>query len=333
MRRGINQRENQSGFSTTVILLAILIVAALAMTGFVVYQRHKNMSATLSSATHSTQTTTQPKGTTGTQVQQITYLTITEWGVKLHLFDTIKDAYYSVGGNVGADGLPNIMWLGLASLDNNRCTAKPGNPSNFKPVGAIVRVLPTDKDPGTGKLYFQQYPNGTTINGYYYGYESWISGDSSCASATTLQSIDSAFATAARSVVPAQYLTIKEWGVRLTLDSTTASMYYFIKPDLPNVAYLSLKAVSYIAPDCAANETSLGAIVRETPTEQQSAPDTKYSVKGTTQIGNYWYGFSTPQAACINATQDVAVQKAVPGYSREEIGKAFSTLAADPASN
>src|SRR6266567_3349983 len=38
-----------------------------------------------------------------------------------------------------------------------------------------------------------------------------------------------------------QYLTTKEWRVRLTLDSTTASLYYHIKPNLPNVAYFSLK--------------------------------------------------------------------------------------------
>src|SRR5437868_5585973 len=33
-----------------------------------------------------------------------------------------------------------------------------------------------------------------------------------------------------------QYLTVKEWGVRLTLDSTTASLYYYINPQNPDVA-------------------------------------------------------------------------------------------------
>src|SRR6266699_2108874 len=52
-------------------------------------------------------------------------------------------------------------------------------------------------------------------------------------------------------------LDIKEWGVHMTLDSTTASLYYNIKTNLPNVAYLSLKTISAIAPDCAADKTSL----------------------------------------------------------------------------
>lgn len=33
----------------------------------------------------------------------------------------------------------------------------------------------------------------------------------------------------------ASYLDIKEWGVRLTLDGTTSSLYYYIKPSLPDV--------------------------------------------------------------------------------------------------
>jgi len=135
------------------------------------------------------------------------------------------------------------------------------------------------------------------------------------------------------SVQPAQatahYLDIKEWGVHMTLDSTTASMYYYIKPDLPGVAYLSLKSISNIAPNCAADKFSLGAIVRQTPAEQQSAPDAKYSIKGTTHIGSYWYGFSIPQAGCFNSTKEAAVQKALPGFNIGKISQAFNTLAAD----
>jgi len=135
------------------------------------------------------------------------------------------------------------------------------------------------------------------------------------------------------SVQPAQatahYLDIKEWGVHMALDSTTASMYYYIKPDLPGVAYLSLKTISNIAPNCAADKFSLGAIIRLTPAEQQSAPDAKYSIKGTIQISNYWFGFSIPQAGCFNSTKEAAVQKALPGFNIGKISQAFNTLAAD----
>jgi len=107
-------------------------------------------------------------------------------------------------------------------------------------------------------------------------------------------------------------------------------MYYYIKPNLPNVAYLSLRTVSGIAPNCAADKTSLGAIVRQTPAEQQSAPDAKYSIKGIIQIGDYWYGFSSPQAACISkASESAAVLQKLPSYNLGKISDAFNTLAAD----
>ncbi len=155
----MRQRANQSGFSTMVVLLAVLVVAALAVTGLVVYQHHKPNSAKNSAATSQTQTPTQSQNTTTTQSAQAT---------------------------------------------------------------------------------------------------------------TT------------------QYLDIKEWGVRLALDSNTASLYYYISPDLPNVAYLSLKSISDVAPTCAADKGSLGAISRLTPTEHQDALDGKiHSIPGTIQIGSY----------------------------------------------
>ena len=125
-------------------------------------------------------------------------------------------------------------------------------------------------------------------------------------------------------------LDITEWGVHMTLDSTTASMYYLVKSDNPNVAYVSLHTVTGIAPDCAADKVSLGAIVRETPAQQQSAPDATFSVKGTIQIGNYWYGFEPSHAACIATdTQSAAVQQALPKYSLQELINTFNTLASD----
>jgi cytoskeletal protein RodZ len=59
----MRQRDQHSGFSATVILLAVLVVAVLAVTGVVVYQRHKPSSAKNSGATSLTQTTTQPQST------------------------------------------------------------------------------------------------------------------------------------------------------------------------------------------------------------------------------------------------------------------------------
>src|SRR5258706_12842433 len=49
--------RNQSGFSVVEVLLIVLIVVGLAVTGFVVYQRHKSTSAKNSAATSPNQTT------------------------------------------------------------------------------------------------------------------------------------------------------------------------------------------------------------------------------------------------------------------------------------
>lgn len=132
------------------------------------------------------------------------------------------------------------------------------------------------------------------------------------------------------------YLDIKEWGVRLTLNSTTASLYYYIKPDLPDVAYLSLRTIAAIAPDCAADKFSLGAISRLTPAEHESAlSDPTKGIPGTIQIGNYWYGYSNPQGGCTDGTptMESAVSNAAPNFNRATLQNTFNTLAADPTAN
>lgn len=124
----------------------------------------------------------------------------------------------------------------------------------------------------------------------------------------------------------ASYLDIKEWKVRLALDSNNASLYYYINPDLPNVAYLSLKTVSDIAPDCAADKGSLGAIFRETPAEYQNAVDNPSSLNqaGTLHVGDYWYGYAKPNAGCIDSAATLqAVTKAQPSINPSS---AFKTL-------
>ncbi len=293
-------KRDQSGFSVIEALLIVLVVAALVVIGFMVYQRHKPSVAKNSTATGTTQTTGQQKS--GTTTQPATqYLDIKEWGVKLPFSSAINDAYYAVGSNVGADGKPNTIWLGLTLLNSNGCNASPNNPSSFKPLGAIVRVLPTDKDPGTGKLYTQQDPNGATINGYYYGYASNISKVSSCASATTLQSIDSAFAAAAKGIIAAtdpNYLVIKEWGIKIKLADADKITYAI--GGTPNgssanadaiVSWATLKLNSSVN---TSDKCRLLGYEAEQLTAATNAP----------KIGNYDYGFSGTYDPCGDSTVD-----------------------------
>ena len=79
---------NQSGFSVIELLLAILVVAALAVTDLVVYQHHKPISAKNSAATSTTQMNTPPKSTTTTQPAQanagLTQYTNDKYGISFY---------------------------------------------------------------------------------------------------------------------------------------------------------------------------------------------------------------------------------------------------------
>jgi len=189
-----------------VILLAVLVVAALAVTGLVVYQHSKPSSAKNSAATSTTQTSTQSQGTTSTQTQQTTtdYLTIKEWGVKLPLSDNIKSANYVVGTSFSndSDGLPSGVFLGLTSLSDSSCNPSNNNNGGTGAIGALLRVPPTATDAVSGQLLTQKYPNGVTIGNYYYAYQSRIN-NNSCNQKSSAQAADSAFATAAKNIVVA----------------------------------------------------------------------------------------------------------------------------------
>lgn len=199
----MRRQEHQSGFSTVEILLVVLVIAVLAVSGSVVYLHHKTTTAAKTNAatTNPAQSTGQQTSTTTTQPATTTtqYITVKEWGVKLPLSDSIKDAYYVVPTGISddSDGKPSAIDFGLTSL-NSSCGTVTGGPTDYNSLGSIIRALPTDTDPVSGKLYTQLDPNGVTIGGYYYGYADASIKNKTCSSQTTLQSIDSAFATAAK---------------------------------------------------------------------------------------------------------------------------------------
>jgi hypothetical protein len=92
------------------------------------------------------------------------------------------------------------MWLGVKSLNTGDCdSTKANSPTGITAIGALGRALPTDHDPVSQKPYTQLYP-GVNVGQYYYFYLSGIKGKT-CASQTLLQSVDSTFTTAVKSIV------------------------------------------------------------------------------------------------------------------------------------
>lgn len=184
---------NSKGVGLVAVLVVILILVMLGGAGFYVYQRDHN-ARTSNDATSSIQR----NQNTNRQQSNQQYLTIREWAIKVPLSESIKDAYYTpTGSNLGTDGLPNTAWLGLTSLNSSGCDiSSSGRSSTAAPIGSIFRVAPTDRDPVSGELYTKQYPNGVTLGAHYYVYTPWKS--QTCASQTTVQSINSAFTDAVK---------------------------------------------------------------------------------------------------------------------------------------
>jgi hypothetical protein len=127
-----------------------------------------------------------------------------------------------------------------------------------------------------------------------------------------------------------QYLTIKEWGVHMKLTSDTASLYYVLgnSDQYGDYAYLSLKTISDIAPDCAANKIAPWVLFRQDPTQYHNAENDQSDgiVTGQTKIGNYWYGFDHSHADCTDGNTAVQID-----YSA--LDNVFETLEADPQTN
>lgn len=194
----MGRQRRQAGFSIIVEAMIVSVAATVVVTaGLFVYQ-HNRTKAT-DAAANSSQTTTQQAPTT-LPAPTVTYLTIKEWGIKLPLSANIKDAYYVVdpGVSTNEDGKPSAIEFGLKSQDAN-CGPVTGTNSGYThALGAIVRALPTDTDPVSGKLYTQLDPNGVTIGDYYYGYANASLTSKTCVSAPGIQSIDSALANAVK---------------------------------------------------------------------------------------------------------------------------------------
>jgi type II secretory pathway pseudopilin PulG len=86
------KRSKQAGFSIVEAVLGVAVLGILGAAGWFVYQHNQPKPTDAAATTNQSanqQTTTTPAPT-------VAYLTINEWGVKLPLSDTIKDAYYVV---------------------------------------------------------------------------------------------------------------------------------------------------------------------------------------------------------------------------------------------
>jgi type II secretory pathway pseudopilin PulG len=197
-------RNKQKGFSLVEGLLIFVIVGVLVGTGWYVWQSNKKTDKTLNDTGNSHVV---PSKKVAEKKVETKYLVIKEWGVQLPLSNSISDAYYVISsGSHNTDGQPNTMWLGLKSLDDKGCIAAQANSGGSYPIGAILKVLPDEMDPVSGRPYQELDRDGVLIEGYYYAYHSGIQGnsDSRCiakANVTNADAIDTAFRAAGRGII------------------------------------------------------------------------------------------------------------------------------------
>jgi len=186
----------QNGFAVVEAMILLVVIGLVAIGIWWVY--HHNQSRAVSDVT--VNTSTQPLAK-----PLVTYLEIKEWGIKLPLSEEIKDAYYIVpqGIALDTDGLPSGIILGIHSLDSSCGEVTSESPGFNNSFAEIVRALPNEKNPISGRLYKELLPSGVTINGYYYGY-SRMTENKTCATRTELDSIDSAIAVATQGLLSAK---------------------------------------------------------------------------------------------------------------------------------
>lgn len=183
--------SHRSGFSVLEGLLVILLVAGLGVGGWAVYQRTKQSATSVDAASSPSQPTQQTPAPAGPTVS---YLTIIEWGIKIPLSGAIKDAKYIPSATiVDSQGRPAAMWLNTATLEAMGCTLSNKDRDGANAVGELMRIEPGQQDGVTGELLSKEFPNGSTVGGYYYAYKSWA-GTNTCASTTEQQALDAAFA-------------------------------------------------------------------------------------------------------------------------------------------
>lgn len=152
------KKLNQSGFSVVEVLLLLIFLAIIGFTGYYVYHAQKTSSKTDDVRT-STNAKTAPKDnpvpTNKANIPTQSYLTFTEWGVKLPTSGTLADAQYQ-----------NITSIYGMDNDTVQVTVNPSVSPGCKggDIGWIARV-PDSNTKDSSVAYYSH------IGTYNYEYE------------------------------------------------------------------------------------------------------------------------------------------------------------------
>jgi hypothetical protein len=309
----------QTCFTVIEFILVLVIIGSIVSVGWYVQRSLQHISNTYNTATTTSSTNSPKFSSKKTAKTRLQYLNINEWGVKIPLSSTISDAYYVAGvSSVGADGVTNQAYLGLASLDSDGCTASGSNRGLDSALAMIFRSKSADVDPVTGKAITVEYPNGVTIGGYYYALEGLTGSDISTCKAprAMIQSVENAFSAALKGLIAeSQYLDIKEWGLTAQY-SGSFKLTYMMSSD-HRMARFSSDQLTTLDGNCVGRG---GTILRYAPTDKVSEgpADASTPTAATAfanvdpslwaHVGNYYYLFVHDMAACDNPSVTATAQ-------------------------
>ncbi len=162
-------RHKRFDFTVTEISLVVTLVAVIAGIGIYVNQVKQSSNAIYAAAQTSSASPQAVNPAVLKAGNPVTYLDISEWGVRLPLTESLKDAYYVIRA-----GGPDTVFLGLHSVT----TLTPRCAPDDMALGIIYR-LSDDKQAAAiayveaeGDAGYSSLNHTIHINGYYYGFES-----------------------------------------------------------------------------------------------------------------------------------------------------------------
>lgn len=189
------------GFGAVGIVTVIVSLLALCVIGYVVVDKRFERNSA-DAAANTAPPTTSPKSnntnpTAAKSTESGTTLVVKEWGLQLTLPAAVKDAYYVPSiSSQGGDGVPNMIFVGLKSLDSGKCKAT-GSVAAATPVSTLLRVAPGERDPVKGELYTDLYRQSVQVGDFYYIYSGWhrAGGDNrnACGNEARRNEVDRAF--------------------------------------------------------------------------------------------------------------------------------------------
>jgi len=291
-------KPKQSGFSVLEALIIILVIAVLAGTSYVAYQRLKNVRAKNSASTSQSQATP-PLAQTTTQ-----YFTIKEWGVRAPYAGSLKLSY-----TISSEGKSARFSSDQLTILSSDCMGRGGWIERWASTDKVSEGPPDANTPTAEQAFAGKDPAAVPyahIGNYYYTFHH---DQAACGDLNTTAALQSQTNDAVKALVPnlqaipntqtaTQYLDIKEWGIKVKLDDADKITYVmhgtpFGPPDADAISsYASLRLNDTVNTSDKCKDLGMSIV-------QQTA------ATNATKVANYSYGFWGGESDCGDSTVDL----------------------------